>query len=231
MVAPESAEAFFTLISDGWHPPADDYRLSDEQIQHLCSFLLQLNRWNQVHSLTAILDPEQQVIRHILDALAVWPQIDRRLRASRLGNRVADVGSGMGVPGVVLAIVMPEFEFHLIERQQKKASFLRHVAARLGHAVQIRVVDQDVTRMRVDEGYDLIVCRAFSGLHEFLSLTHHLSKPGTLWAAMTGRDKKSEESLSKMIIKNNHLEIEPAVPIEVKGLMADRHLVWVKRTS
>lgn len=231
-LTPGSAEQFFSLISEGWKPKSPEYGLSEHQIHQLSSFLVQLNRWNQVHSLTAILEPKQQVIRHIFDALAIWPELERGLEGRlAAGGRVADVGSGMGVPGVVLAIVMPEFQFDLIERQQKKASFLRHVVARLGYADQIRVLDLDVTRIAAEEGYDLIVCRAFSGLQEFLTLTHHLSKPGTLWAAMTGRAEKSEESLSKMTIKNNELVLSPAIPIAVEGLVAERHLVWVKRPA
>jgi len=215
------------LIARSWSPDDVRFRLSDHQIMMLGQFLTLLNHWNRVHSLTAIEEPRSQVVRHILDALVVWPRITARL--STPSARVADVGSGMGVPGVVLAIVLPQSRFDLIERQQKKASFLRHVISRLGLTDRVRVLDQDVAKVTVDEGYDLIVCRAFSALADFLNVTYRLSKPSTLWAAMMGRNQISEQTFVNMNSNVENLIVESVEPVAVPGLNAQRHLTWVKR--
>ena len=225
----ESIQDYAGLIARSWSPDDVRFRLSEHQITMLGQFLALLNHWNRVHSLTAIEEPQSQVVRHILDALVVWPRIAARLSSASV--RVADVGSGMGVPGVVLAIVLPQCRFDLIERQQKKASFLRHVIARLDLTDRVRVLDQDVAKVRVDEGYDLIVCRAFSALTDFLAITYGLSKPSTLWAAMTGK-KNSGES-TRLTMKNNSGDfvVDAIDPLLVAGLNAQRHLIWVRRSA
>ncbi len=223
----ESIQDYAGLIARSWSPDDVRFRLSEHQITMLGQFLALLNHWNRVHSLTAIEEPQSQVVRHILDALVVWPRIAARLSSASV--RVADVGSGMGVPGVVLAIVLPQCRFDLIERQQKKASFLRHVIARLDLTDRVRVLDQDVAKVTVDEGYDLIVCRAFSALADFLGLTYRLSKPSTLWAAMIGRNQFSEQTLVNMNSNVGNLIVESVEPVLVPGLNAQRHLTWVKR--
>ena len=225
----ESIQDYAGLIARSWSPDDVRFRLSEHQITMLGQFLALLNHWNRVHSLTAIEEPQSQVVRHILDALVVWPRIAARLSSASI--RVADVGSGMGVPGVVLAIVLPQCRFDLIERQQKKASFLRHVVFRLGLTDRVRVLDQDVMKVTVDEGYDLIVCRAFSALADFLNVTYRLSKPSTLWAAMIGKNQISEQALVNMNSNVGNLIVESVEPVVVPGLNAKRHLTWVKRVS
>ena len=223
------AQDYADLIARSWSPEDVRFQLTDHQITMLGQFLALLNQWNRVHSLTAIEEPQSQVVRHILDALVVWPRIAARMSTSF--SRVADIGSGMGVPGIVLAIVLPQCRFDLIERQQKKASYLRHVVFRLGLTDRVRVLDQDVVKVTVDEGYDLIVCRAFSALADFLNVTYRLSKPSTLWAAMIGKNQISEQALVNMNSNVGNLIVESVEPVVVPGLNAKRHLTWVKRVS
>lgn len=223
---------FSGLIQKHWQPSDPCFQLTSEQIAALCAYLEILNQWNRVHSLTAIEDPERQVLRHVVDALAAWPEIMLRFKAGS-GIRIADVGSGMGVPGVVWALVMPDFRFDLIERQQKKAAFLRHVVARLGLASRVGVIGSDVTGIKPDSGYDLIVSRAFAALPVFLQTTFGISKPETLWAAMTGRQDTniSEQSLIKMNNKIGDVLIDKIVSLEIPQLQEERHLVWARRLS
>ena len=211
---------------------------TDQERQQMARYLFLLNRWNRVHSLTAIDDLESQVRRHLLDALAVVSEVQERL-AQNLGHdgrpciRVADIGSGMGVPGMVWAIVMPQFSFDLIERQSKKAAFLRQVSASLGLSNRVRVVEQDVTKIRGEPGYDLITSRAFAALPDFIEMTYGISAPNTLWAALVGQLKEniSEQTHTIMNNKIDNIEITKISDVSVPGLNETRHLVWLRRRS
>lgn len=214
---------------------------TDQERQQLAHYLFLLNRWNRVHSLTAIDDLESQVRRHLLDALAVAPEVSDRIgqigqnfqQDGQYGPRIADIGSGMGVPGIVWAVVMPQFRLDLIERQSKKAAFLRQVSAALGLSNRVRVVEQDVTKIRGEAGYDLITSRAFAALPDFIEMTYGISAPNTLWAALIGQLKEeiSERTLIKMNNKINNVEVEKISEVSVPGLNEVRHLVWLRRQS
>ena len=207
-----------------------DFGLSDAQIGQLEAYLELLNKWNRVHSLTAVEDASEQVRRHILDGLAVWPAI-----AGRFGKdpaiSAADVGSGMGVPGVVLAIAMPSLRIDLIERNQKKAAFLRQVCSRLGLNPRVKVVESDVSAIKLNPEYDLITSRAFAALPLFLELTLGISGPKTSWAAMMGRPKEqlSDRILIKINNKISKLEVNDLIKIETPGIQEARHLAWIGR--
>jgi 16S rRNA G527 N7-methylase RsmG len=137
----------------------------------------------------------------------------------------------MGAPGVIWAAVMPESRFSLIERQQKKAAFLRHVIGQLGWADRVEVIESDVRDLWGKLRADLITSRAFADVEAFFSLTAGISGPGTWWAAMAGRQVKkvSEHLLIKMGKQSIELETYPALRLEVPGLFAERHLVLARR--
>jgi 16S rRNA (guanine527-N7)-methyltransferase len=217
-------------ILAGW--TSSDYPLSDLQISLLSQYLELLNKWNRVHSLTAIEDPLDQVRRHILDGLAVWPPIAARF-GTKPGIRAADVGSGMGVPGLVLAIAMPGIQIDLIERNQKKAAFLRQACGRLGLAPRAKVIEADVSTITPNPQYDLITSRAFAALPLFLELTIGISGPHTAWAAMMGRQKehKSDRILIKKCNKINTLVVNDIMEIHTPGIQEARHLAWVGRAD
>lgn len=207
-----------------------EFPLSDNQKADLVRFLALMNQWNRVHSLTAIEDPAEQVTKHLLDALSAWPLIERTFgRQPKIC--VADVGSGMGVPGIVWALVMPQSRFDLIERQQKKVAFLIHAVGRLGLLGRVRVVGKDVRNWQPTEPYDLITSRAFAALGDFVRLTWNVSSPQTRWAAMAGKFNKdgiyvgSEPSQTLP----NGAQIEKVEVVTVPGLDAERHMVWIRR--
>ena len=206
------------------------FALSAPQAAMLGRYLELLNRWNQVHSLTAIESPEEQVTKHILDSLAAW-QAALQACGGFANGLIADVGSGMGAPGVVWAAVMPESRFALVERQQKKAAFLRHVIGQLGWAGRVRVIESDVRDLSGKLRANLIASRAFADLQSFLALTAGISAPGTWWAAMTGRQNKevSEQLLIKMAKQIIELRTSPAIRLDVPGLSAERHLILARR--
>ena len=204
--------------------------LTQQQADGLAQYLLLLNRWNRVHSLTAIEDPEEQIFKHLLDSLVA---ADVLLKIPNLppATSIADVGSGMGAPGIVWAVVMPQSHFALIERQQKKSAFLRHVIGQLGLADRVAVVAQDVRDLAGKKAYDLITSRAFAAFEDFLSLTLGISKPGTCWAAMLGRQKNlvGEQTLLKMDRNKAEITVEPPISLVVPGLVGDRHLLIARR--
>jgi len=218
------------LIFQAWQPPSSEYALTDQQVASLALYLEILNHWNRIHSLTAIESLQEQIHRHLMDALAVWPEISSKMGAA---FQAADIGCGMGVPGIVLALVMPQSRFDLIERQQKKTAFLRHVTARLGLSDRVRVLEQDVRQARVERDYDLLISRAFASLMDFIEMSFGLSGPNTCWAAMTGRvnENISKDTLIKMSNKKGDVVVEDVVKVRVPGVNEARHLIWIRRRS
>lgn len=212
--------------------------LDDAQLTGMAHFLSLLNQWNRVHSLTAIEGVEEQVAKHLLDALAACPLILEGFGGHPPG-RVADIGSGMGVPGLIWAMVMTQSRFDLIERQQKKSAFLTHVVGRLGLQDRVQVVCQDVRRYRPLAPYDLIVSRAFAALGDFVQFSINLSGPSTKWVAMTGKSSRQENKTGSEHTHTQSAHSADGLPegfsiirtdrVHVPGLQADRHLVWVEK--
>lgn len=149
----------------------------------LARYLREIRRWNRVHNLTAITDPESMIRRHVIESLA--------LRQFLAGKRVADVGSGAGVPGIPLAVAEPDRHFTLIESRGKRAAFLRHVQGLLG------LVNVDVRHGRVESmnstgalgTFDTLLARAVAPPPELLRLTAHLFGPDSVMLVPTGRQQ------------------------------------------
>lgn len=177
--------------------------------EKLLAYMALLQKWNKVYNLTAIRNAEEMVRLHLLDSLSVLPHIH--------GKNLLDVGSGGGLPGIVLAIVKPELQVTTIDTVQKKAIFMRQVKGELAldnlHVVHGRVEDY-----QPDEKFETIISRAFSELALFISLTRHLIAPHGRWLAMKGQLLQDE--LAKMDKKPNKI-----IPLKVYGLDAERHLI------
>lgn len=192
---------------------------SGGQIDALLAYLGLLAKWNRVYNLTAIRDPARMVEQHLLDSLSVIAPLRRWSNDG--AKRVLDVGSGAGLPGVVIATLIPEFEVTCVDAVGKKASFVRQVAAELGlrklHAVHARV--ESLT----DQRYDLITSRAFAALAEFTALTRHLLAPGGVWLAMKGKHPTDEIAALPSQVELFHVE-----QVQVPSLDADRCLVWAR---
>ncbi len=143
----------------------------------LARFLGEIRRWNRVHNLTAITEPEEMLRRHVIESLALRPLLE--------GNRVADVGSGAGIPGIPLAIVEPDRHFTLIESRGKRAAFLKHVQGLLG-LVNVDVLHGRVEAMNNAATFDTLLARAVAPLAELLRLTAHLFGPESVMLVPTG---------------------------------------------
>jgi 16S rRNA (guanine527-N7)-methyltransferase len=187
-------------------------QVSSEAQQKLLSYLALLAKWNKVYNLTAVRDPLEMVTLHLLDSLSVLPHIK--------GPRLLDVGSGGGLPGIVLAICLPELQLTTIDTVQKKAIFMRQVKGELG-LNNVQVVHARVEVFEA-EPFDQIISRAFSELGLFIELTRHLIAKNGHWLAMKG--VSPQEDLATLNIKNSRV-----YPLSVAGLQAERHLAIIEQ--
>jgi 16S rRNA (guanine527-N7)-methyltransferase len=178
----------------------------------LLAYLELLTKWNRVHNLTAVREPEQMVVVHLLDSLAVLPYLYQC--ASLL-----DVGTGAGLPGIPLAIARPDLQVTLLDSNQKKVAFLHHAKAELGLA-NCRIVCARVETWHPEGGFDVVVSRAFADLADFAQQARHLVAPGGALLAMKGVYPYEEIA---------HLpegcRVDSVIELQVPALDAKRHLV------
>jgi len=184
----------------------------------LLGYLSLLQRWNATYNLTSVRDPREMLSHHLMDCLAVV----RPLAAWLQGRpaRVLDVGSGGGLPGVVLALVLPQLEVTCIDTVGKKAAFVRQAAAELA-VPNLQAVHQRVEAF--SGSFDVITARAFSSLTQFCVLTRDRLAEGGVWMAMKGRRPDDEIAALPADVNVFHVE-QLAVP----GLQAERCLVWMR---
>lgn len=194
--------------------------LLDTQIERLADYVALLAKWNAVYNLTAIRDPRQMLIQHVLDSLSIVPHL-----ATREGQSILDVGSGGGLPGIVLAIVLPERSVTLNDIVQKKTAFQAQVKAEL-KLDNLSVVTGRVENLRpgvdVPGKFDAIVSRAFAELADFVTLARHLvSAHGSIWAMKGVRPDAEIERLPA------GARVTQVLRLAVPQLEAERHLVEV----
>jgi len=193
----------------------NDLMLDTHQVMQLKNYLQQLNHWNRAYNLTAITDPVEQVYKHIIDSLSIHDAIQ--------GEKIADIGTGAGLPGIPLAIMFPEKHFTLIDSQHKRTLFLQHVLITLKLS-NITVLHHRVERFQPSSLFDTIVSRAFSSLHDFVEKTQHLLLENGEILAMKGEYPLDE--LQKIPRGFYAAEVKKLV---IHGLQADRHLVRIQR--
>lgn len=180
----------------------------------LARYLALIHKWNRVHNLTAVREPEQMVVLHLFDSLTLLPHLaDART--------VLDVGSGAGLPGIPLAIVRPQLGVTVLDSSHKKCAFLEQAKVELGLA-NLQVVCERVERMKPERRFDLVVSRAFSDLPDFVSQASHLVAPGGRLLAMKGIHPFEE--IARIPASHRARVVEVAVP----NLDAKRHLVFVE---
>lgn len=181
----------------------------------LLEFLALLAKWNRTYNLTAIDDPLEMVSRHLLDSLSIAPYLT--------GQRILDVGSGAGLPGIPLAIWFPGREFHLLDSNGKKVRFL--FQARL--ALELANVTVHQTRaesLRDARGFDCITSRAFAGLADMVRVSGHLLAPGGCLLAM--KATLGEDELAGV---TTPYTIASRIRLEVPGIAAERQLLKITR--
>ena len=197
-------------------PAAIDARLE--------AYLAMLERWNAVFNLTAVRDREAMRLRHLADCLAVVAPLRRELSGltggSSASRRILDVGSGGGLPGVILALAEPAWQITCVDAVGKKAAFIQQVASELG-LPNLSAVHSRVEKLQLPP-FDAVVSRAFASLGDFVRWTRHALAPGGRWMAMKGRNLRDEARDLPPGVQVFHVE-----PLQVPGLEAERCLVWL----
>lgn len=205
--------------------------LDGAQIAHLLEYLGLIEKWTKVYNLTAVRDPEEMLTHHLLDSLAVIGPLRAQLaaQADKAGAakahkvRLLDVGSGAGLPGVVIAICCPEVSVDCVDTVAKKAAFIRQVAATL-KLPNLRGLHARVESLT--EQYDVISSRAFASLVDFTRWSDAALAEQGVWLAMKGKHPADEIAVLPADVRVVHVE-QLAVP----GLDAERCIVWLRKAA
>ena len=193
--------------------------LDSEVASKLVAYLHLLQRWNATYNLTAVREPQAMYVQHLLDCLAVIRPVVRVL--GEHSGRVVDVGSGAGLPGVVIAAACPELEVCCIDTVGKKVAFVRQVAVELGLR-NLRAEQARVENLKPERPFDLVTSRAFASLLDFVQVTRGLIARSGRGMAMKGRVPDDEIAALPSDVEVFHVE-QLAIP----ALHADRCLVWM----
>jgi len=190
-----------------------DLEIGPPQQQQLLAYLALLKKWNQAYNLTAIRDPDEMVARQLLDSLSILPLIQ--------GKRILDVGSGAGLPGIPLAICMPEAAFTLIDSNGKKSRFTQQARMELG-LDNLVVENGRVEQLDRSNRFDTITSRAFAALPKMVELTRNLLSDGGILLAMKGTVPREEVKVVQTAgAEVEIIELHP--PLE-----GERHAVVIK---
>ena len=191
--------------------------VSSSQQQQLIRYVLLMHKWNKAYNLTSVREPQQMVIKHIVDSIVVAPFLDK--------NRYIDVGTGPGLPGIPLAIMCPDKHFILLDSLGKRVRFMKQVAYELNipniEPVQSRVEDYVAT-----DKIDGVLSRAFASLKDMLHWCQHLVDSQGVFVALKGQLPTNElEALPLNFV------LQQTIKLDVPGLEGDRHIVKIKKQS
>lgn len=189
--------------------------LDDAARARVLAHLELIGKWNRVHNLTAVREPEQMVALHVLDSLSLLPHLGS-------AKRIVDVGTGPGFPGIPIAIARPGVHVTLLDSSHKKCAFLEQARTELRLA-NVTVVCDRVESHRPETGYDLVVSRAFAELSDFVTQAKHLVAPGGRFIAMKGVYPFDEIAR----VPESH-RVASVLELEVPTLQAKRHLVFLE---
>ncbi|KXF94072.1 16S rRNA (guanine(527)-N(7))-methyltransferase [Yersinia pestis] len=189
--------------------------LPDQQKHQLIGYVELLDKWNKAYNLTSVRDPQQMLVRHILDSIVVNPHLQ--------GSRFIDVGTGPGLPGIPLAIVRPDAHFTLLDSLGKRVRFLRQVQHELG-LNNIEPVQSRVEAFTSEPPFDGVISRAFASLQDMLSWCHHLpAKPEGRFYALKGVRPDDE-----LAVLPEDIVLESVIKLDVPELDGERHLIILK---
>lgn len=199
--------------------------LSPQQVDALLAYMALIQKWNKVYNLTAVRSSADMLTHHLLDSLSVVLPLRAQLKSLGLEQgSLLDVGSGGGLPGVVLAIVMPQWRITCVDTVAKKAAFVQQVSVSLG-LTNLRGLHARVESLRVDagDGFDVVASRAFASLPDFVNWSTEALLPHGVWMAMKGKLPTDEMAALPTQVQVFHVE-----PLHVPGLDAERCVVWMR---
>jgi 16S rRNA (guanine527-N7)-methyltransferase len=195
--------------------------LNEHQIKQLLNYLNMIAKWTKVYNLTAVRDPAEMLTHHLLDSLAAITPLMRHLQETgqEKGNRLLDVGSGAGLPGIVIAICCPTVAVSCVDAVAKKAAFIRQAA------LELKLPNLTGLHARVEtitETFDVICSRAFASLPDFTTWSEKALAPKGVWLAMKG--KHPNEELANLAPSTEVFHVEQ---LQVPGLAAERCIIWM----
>ena len=196
--------------------------LEPTQLDQLLAYLDLLEKWSKVYNLTALRGRQEMLTHHLLDSLALIAPLRRHLHTLDGAARLLDVGSGAGLPGVVVAVCCPEVAVTSVDAVAKKAAFITQVALTL-HLPNLS--GQHARVETLQDSFDIITSRAFASLADFTAWSANVLAEGGVWVAMKGKVPEQEIAVLPTSVAVFHVE-----RLQVPGLAAERCLVWVSRS-
>jgi 16S rRNA (guanine527-N7)-methyltransferase len=194
--------------------------LTDEQIARLLDYLGLIQKWTKVYNLTAVRDPAEMLTHHLLDSLAVIKPLRHQLTDATSSFKLLDVGSGAGLPGVVIAICCPDITVHCVDTVAKKAAFIQQVAVTLKLS-NLRGVHARVESLT--DKYQVVSSRAFASLLDFTNWSVQALAAQGIWMALKGKHPAEEMAALPSNVSVFHVE-----QLDVPGLGAERCIVWMR---
>ena len=199
--------------------------LSEQQVDQLLAYQAMIAKWTKVYNLTSVRDPAEMMTHHLLDSLAAIPALQRHLQSAGLeqGSRLLDVGSGTGLPGVVIAICCPRVAVTCVDTVAKKAAFIKQaaLALKLPNLTGLHARVESIT-----ETFDVICSRAFASLVDFTNWSAAALAPQGVWMAMKGKNPADELQALPPAIAMFHVE-----QLKVPSLDAERCILWLRPVS
>ena len=195
--------------------------LTDGQTQQLLDYMALIQKWNKVYNLTAVRDPADMLTHHLLDSLTAVAPLSRHTQGRAI--QLLDVGSGGGLPGVVLAICLPDVAVTCVDTVAKKAAFVQQVAVSL-KLPNLRGVHTRVESLT--EPHQVICSRAFASLADFVTWSRTALAEDGVWMAMKGKHPQGEIDALPADVGVFHVE-----PLTVPGLAVERCMVWMRPKS
>ena len=199
--------------------------LNDTQIHQLLDYQSMIGKWTRVYNLTAVRDPAEMLTHHLLDSLAAIAPLQRYLQKAGLdsGSSLLDVGSGAGLPGVVVAVCCPTVAVTCVDTVAKKAAFIKQAAL----ALKLPKLTGLHARVEsIGQPFDVICSRAFASLPDFTQWSVGALAPGGVWMAMKGKQPAGELAALPPCVEVFHVE-----PLCVPGLDAERCVVWMRKAQ
>jgi 16S rRNA (guanine527-N7)-methyltransferase len=188
--------------------------VAEDKVEQLLGFIKLLEKWNKAYNLTSIRDREDMVRLHLLDSLAILPFIE--------GKRIIDIGTGAGLPGIPLAIYLPDIEFTLLDSNAKKTRFVQQAILEL-KLKNVSVCHNRVEQYHPEKSFDTVITRAFASLSDIVELTAHLLSKNGVLLAMKGQ--------SPDVVPKLESAITTLIPVNVPGITAERCLVRIQLTK
>ena len=191
-----------------------EIQLTDRQKDQLIQLVQLLNKWNKAYNLTSVRDPQEMLVKHILDSIVVSPYLQ--------GEHFIDVGTGPGLPGLPLGIINPTKQFVLLDSLGKRISFIRNAVRELG-LTNVEPVLSRVEEYQPEQKFDGVLSRAFASLKDMTDWCHHLPKENGYFYALKGI--YHEDEVQKL---DKKFEVKDVITLNVPELVGERHLIVLR---